>query len=268
MVYKTNSMNTPQTTFITTPARQKAVTGLAVVGFVALIVLGLSLAVYSTRFVPGVVNRVGSAAVYLGSVFNPTPAPAITVVPNSSAATTISFGASSATPATTTTTTTTTSNVATTPVAKVPATSGQNTSNTYQIASGSTAAAPYGLPDLTVYITDIGYLTSASADSYVSATTVPSGDRPAVKFTIKNIGTNWTGTWRFSASIPTRTSYVFQSDQQQSLAPGESIDYTLGFDQALTGANQLISITANSDHTAAESTESNNNITAFFNVLP
>src|SRR3989344_3436924 len=46
--------------------RQAAINGLAVVGFIALVGAGIWFAVYSTRFVPTVVNNLGAAAVYLG----------------------------------------------------------------------------------------------------------------------------------------------------------------------------------------------------------
>ena len=67
--------------------RKAAINGLAVVGFVALIVAGLSLAVYSVRFVPTVVNSIGAAAVYLGSKFS--PAPDLSVIPNEDGPSTI-----------------------------------------------------------------------------------------------------------------------------------------------------------------------------------
>ena len=62
MLYIAYRMNTDQ--FIT-PARQAIINGLAVFGFIALIATGIWLAVYSTRFVPTVISRVGGAAVYL-----------------------------------------------------------------------------------------------------------------------------------------------------------------------------------------------------------
>jgi len=134
----------------------------------------------------------------------------------------------------------------------------------------STAAtppqAPYGLPDLSVTITSLGYLTLPSTDSFVASTTAPYGTRPAIKFVVKNIGTNIASSWRFIAAIPTVNSYVYQSQAQQPLNPGDSIEYTLGFDQAAIGSNQSISITADSDHTILESNEENNTATASMNV--
>lgn len=261
-------MNSMDTVATTTPARQAVVTSLAVVGFVALVVVGMSLAIYSTRFVPTVADRVGSAAVYLGSIFNPTPTPTLSVVPTAS--TSISFGTPVPASSTVAATSPVATNVAPTPVATpapqpTPVTP-TNTGGVYQIA-GAPATALYGLPDLTVSIDTIGYLETASTDSFVASSSVPHGSRPAIKFTIKNIGSNWTGTWRFSASIPTRTSSHFESDPQQSLAPGESIDYILGFDRASTGSGQVISITANFDRAVADSNTSNDSASASLTVL-
>ena len=251
-------MNTNQTT---SSVRQTAINGLAIVGFIALVVAGIWLAVYSTRFVPAVVNRIGSAAVYLGSVFSPAPEPAISVVSTPVASTTLSFDTETAPLASTTTTTTTSS-------PKPAATAaGVKTNGTYSIGTVPATVTPYGLSDLAITISAVGYLTTASTDSFVTSSTVPDNERPAIKFTIKNIGTNWSGTWRFDASVPTRTSYVFKSEPQQSLAPGDSIDYTLGFDRAKTGSDQPISITVDFSHAVPESNENNNNITASFNIL-
>ena len=244
------------------PARQKAVTVLAVIGFVALVGAGLSLAVYSTRFVPSVVSRVGSAAVYLGSVFH-SDDPTLSVV-STPASTTIPFGGTTVeTPvATTSATSPATKPVATTPAAP---TAGVSKNDSYQIGGAATqAAAPSGLPDLAVSIIATGYLTSASADTFAASSSVPYGQRPAVHFVIKNAGTNWSGTWSFSASIPTSPAYTFHSPTQQSLAPGESIEYTLGFDSATIGANQPISITI---ETGADVNTNNNSVTATVTVL-
>ncbi|MDO8593808.1 MAG: hypothetical protein Q7R59_02845 [bacterium] len=248
-------MNTDQ---FMTPARQAAINGLAIVGFVALVVAGIWLAVYSTRFVPAVVNRIGGAAVYLGSVFTPADEPILSVVPTPTASTTISFGTSSST------TSTPTTPVSTNPIKT---TAGEETNSTYQIDGTGSVPVLRGLPDLVINVVNIGYLTTTSSDSFVASSTVPSGARPAIKFTIKNIGTNVTGQWRFNASIPTQSSYLYYSPFQQSLNPGDSIDYTLGFDQAIAGSDKMISISANFDHVVTESNFNNNSASAQLTIL-
>lgn len=244
-------------TEINTTARQAATNSLAVVGFITLIALGMSLAVYSARYVPVAVGRLGAAAVSLSQLFTPAPAPSLSVVPVAS--TTISFAEASSTTATSTTKTV--SPKAPKPITPTP---GNSVSETYQIGSAPVLS---GLPDLTVTISAVGYLTSTSTDSFVAATTVPHGASPAIKFIVKNIGTNVAGPWRFSASIPTSSDSIYQSVPQQSLNPGDYIEYTLGFSQPNAGANQTISVTANFDHAITESNTNNNSAATQVTIL-
>lgn len=252
-----------------TPQRQAVTNGLAITGFIALVLLGIWLAVYATQFVPSVVGGIGAAAVSLGSVFNPAPNPSPTVASSSfsssdtNASTTTSFG----TTGTTTEASSTPATKTVPPTRTVPVTAGTRTSETIPLGGTVPSSAPYGFPDLITSITAVGYLATTSADSFVASATVPAGSRPAVRFTIKNAGTNVTGSWRFSASIPTQTAYIFQSQSQQSLAPGDSIDYILGFDQANRGSNQTISVTANFDNAVAESNKNNNSASAAVTIL-
>ena len=256
-------MNTPEQQSAT---RQTAVNGLAVTGFVALIALGMWLAVYSARFVPSVVGRLSVAAVSLSEFFTPAKPTSLSVVPTT-ASTTISFGDATSTAATTTAATHTTTTPTKTAVAPVP-TAGEKTATTYQIGGKASSPTLSGLSDLIVTIDAIGYLQSTSTDSFIATSTVPNGKLPAVKFTIKNVGTNSTGgTWRFSASIPAQTAYIYQSQPQQALNPGDSIQYTLGFDQATKGAGELISVTANFDHAVAESNANNNSASASVTII-
>lgn len=238
-----------------TPARQMAIYSLALVGFMALVALGIALAVYSSRFAPNVMSRLGAAAVSLSELFRSAEHSSLSVIPTAS--TTISFGGA-------TTTKLSTSTPMKMPVSKTP---GTKSNTTYQISGATSTPALSGLPDFIVTINGVGYLATSSAESFIASSTVPTGSRPAVKFTIKNVGTNATGQWRFSASIPTQSAYIYQSQLQQSLNPGDSIEYTLGFDQPAGGSNQTISITANFDTTVAESNTLNNSASTKVTIL-
>lgn len=250
-------MEMTTTTITRKTGRTAAINALAAVGFIALIALGIMLAIYSSRFVPAAVSRVGSAAVYLSQVFTPASKDTLTVVPQ------IPFG-----DATTTATTTaiSSSTVVTSPLlgntAPAATNAGPKTTTTYP-AGGVSTAPLYGQADLAVRITQVGYLTSNTTDSFVSGVIVPSGDNAAVKFSVTNVGTNISGPWSFTANLPTNTSFVFTSNPQQSLRPGERIDFTLGFDRAQSGIRQ-ITITADSGNQVSESNESNN--TAVSNI--
>lgn len=251
-----------RSTVVTSPLnRATMVNTLAVVGFIALIGASMWLAVYSTRYVPSVVTRLGTAAVYLGSVFTPSPESTLSVIPTASS-TIISFGETNST------TETVTVAKSETPVAskQITPTAGQKTTNTYQIG-GTAASTLSGLPDLVVSSIVTGYLTTTATDSFVASSTVPSNGTAAVNFTIKNVGTNVSGPWCFSATIPTSSSYLYQSQSQQSLNPGDSIEYTLGFTQANKGTDQMISVTANvvtpsCGNSIAESSTNNNSASA------
>lgn len=203
-------------------------------------------------------NRAGSAAVYLGSLFNTDSEPSVAVVSNATS-TIITFGTASSTPAKPVATTTKPATTKPKPVTTGP------TYTTVQV-NGPAAPTLHGLPDLAITATAIGYLNTTATDSFVASTTVPSGKLPAVKFTVKNIGTNMSGTWRFNAVVPTRTFYTYQSDLQQTLAPGDSIDYTLGFDRPKTGTGQQAVITVNHDKITNESSTNNNTLTLHFNI--
>ena len=241
---------------VASSAREAAIKSLAVVGFIALVGAGIWLAIYSTRFVPAAVDRIGAAAVYLGAIFTRDNDLGLTVVPTPSATTTIPFGN-----ATTTATSTPTTQPGGAPTA------GPQTNTTVQITGTMGAPANlHGLPDLTIRVTAVGYLTTASPDSFVESSTVPRGERPAVKFSVTNIGTNSTGAWRFEAELPTRRSFTYRSPSQQALLPGESIEYTLGFDQPDRGDDQEITIRLDQDDAVNESSENNNNASATVDV--
>lgn len=221
--------------------REASIHALAAVGFVALVACGIWLAVYSSQFVPAAMTRIGEAAVAVAGYFTPAPSSKLSVVP--SASTTLPFSEATSTP------TTPTAPAKKKPAAPITPTAGKETTRTVQMSGATTTSRFYGLPDFITTINAVGYLATSSATSFVASSTVPVGSRPAVRFTIKNIGTNTTGPWCFSASIPTQTAYIYHSLPQQSLNPGDSIQYTLGFDQANKGSDQTISITANTVNT-------------------
>lgn len=76
----------------------------------------------------------------------------------------------------------------------------------------------YGLPDLTVTMTSVTSLSSIQG-------------RTVVQFTVTNAGTNVAlQGWAFNAVLPLNPSYTYQSQGQQALYPGDSIAYTLTYD--------------------------------------
>lgn len=256
-------MDTPEPNL---SVRETAVPVLAIIGFIALVGAGMWLAVYSTRFVPTVVNGVGAAAVYLGSVFRSSEAPNLSIVPTPVASTTIPFSEATSTISATEVSTPTTSK-------PIQPTAGTPTNSVYPLGGISQTPVFSGLPDLIVSVTT-GYVTVVGATSslqyFVASSTVPAGFNPAVHIIVKNIGTNVAGPWHLKAVIPTQSNYIKEwLESQPSINPGDNRGYLMSFDYlaANKGVGQMISVTANYDHLISESNSTNNSASATITVL-
>ncbi|MES2223606.1 MAG: CARDB domain-containing protein [Patescibacteria group bacterium] len=134
-------------------------------------------------------------------------------------------------------------------VLNIPVTSnGNNSNNDNNNSTGSR-------PDLTVRIIDVG--TMGNNNQFYYSNSLNSNDKIAVKFEIQNIGGSNSGSFRFTADLPTSDNNTFESSNQSSLAPGETRQYTLGFDNPDTGTN-TITIDVDSDNDIRENNENNN----------
>jgi hypothetical protein len=250
-----------QTVTVETSPRQAAINGLAVVGFIALVFIGIVLAIYAARYVPVAVSRITSA-VYLSGQ-NSNGDTSLQVVP------TIPFDDASTTPAATATSTTATTTPAK-PVTPSTTSTGKPTTTAYPIGGTKVPVTGtlYGLPNLTTTVIAVGYVDDNN--NFVADNTINSSQALAVKFRITNTGTNTTGPWRLHASIPTRSNgtFEFNSDQEESLVPNQVVDFTLHLDprDVKVGNNQEIDITADSDHDVKESNENDNDATAIISV--
>lgn len=242
----------------TTPTRHAAINGLAIVGFIVLVILGMALAVYAARFVPATISRVGSAAVYLSSqVFSPDGSANLEVVPGTE---TVPFGDDVVVVATSTPTTT----PATTPTTPVTTTPGTPVTTVVQV--GTTPATYSGLPDLVLENVQTGYLTGTSVNTFRASRDVPDGERGAVKFTIANRGTNIAGDFEFEFRINTSPSIREDYKVTRNLRPGERIEYTLWFDRVRSNDDRTITIEVDTDNDVRESNENNNERTARIDI--
>lgn len=97
---------------------------------------------------------------------------------------------------------------------------------------------PNGVPDLAIEIVDSGILLNAgsSTETFVPKGVLSANDRAAVVFDVKNIGTNVSGAWHFTASLPIAGG-DFTSDTEAPLAPGDKIRFTIGFDNIPIGSS-------------------------------
>jgi subtilase family serine protease len=229
------------------PGRRAAVNALAAVGFFALLALGILLAIYTARFIPRFASESGGAGAFLSSIFRSNDnEPTLDVV-------TATSSLPIAAPVVSTTTATSTDTAKTGGSATVPGT------RTVTTVVTAPRIDPHGDPDLTVRITDVGYVRrDGDTDTFVSAREIPDNRDGAVKFTVTNAGTNVTGSWKFEGDLPTSPSQHFTSPTQKSLKPGESIDFVLGFEDGREGDDREITITVDPSDKIDESNERNN----------
>ena len=254
-----------QTTITTekTPARGAAMGTLAVVGFIVLILIGIVLAIWAARYIPLAFN----------GATNSTTGNSLTAVPS----TTLSFDTSSTVTSTTTATTTdyTVPPAAPAQTAQVGATQYQPTqyqtmAYPYYVPGSTQVQVPvsnYGLSNLTVKITDIGYLDRDGR--FVSDNSMNSDDELIVKILVTNTGTNSTGNWNIRTIVPTQNDKSFDFDKDEpSLAPGATLPLTLDLTRGKldVGNNQEVKVTVDANHDVNESNENDNTDTADFDV--
>jgi hypothetical protein len=115
--------------------------------------------------------------------------------------------------------------------------------STFNSGTGNTGTNNGGRADLTVRILSIGYI---------------QGDTIGIRFEIRNNGGTIAEDWRFEADLPTEDNENYRSKSQPDLKPGEVMEYTLGFDNAISDGYATIRI--DSDNNVKESDESNNKI--------
>jgi hypothetical protein len=233
---------TTTTTITRNPRRLAAMQGLAVVGFITLIVLGIMLAIYSARFVPAAISRVGSAAVYLSQVFVPDHANNLTVVPQ------IPFSATS------TASTTVLANASTTVTSPLLG----NTPAPVVTTSGPSHPSYYGQADLSVHITEVGYLqNTGDISSFVPTKTIPSNKDGAVKFTIANNGTNVSGDFKIQVSIRTDSGTKTDTGDVVNVLPGSPTSSYAVFNANRSGTS-YITLSVDTNNQISESSETNN----------
>lgn len=142
---------------------------------------------------------------------------------------------------------------------------GEQTNSVYEVA-GTPAIMPLnGLIDFQVTIDAIGILNSDN--QFVASSTPSVREKIAVKFTVKNIGNKKSENWYFNAVIPTSPAHIFHSKSQQALAPGEKIEFTMGFDKPKIGENQLVIINVDPSGGIKESDKTNNITKKFVTIV-
>ncbi len=128
------------------------------------------------------------------------------------------------------------------------------------------ASNPNGKVDLSAQITEVGYIDSITKE-FIATSTPKSSDKIAFKFVISNIGTKTAEGWSFSTVIPTMPLYIYQSNTQQNLAPGERIEYMMGFDKGEVGTDKAIIVNVDPTRSIFESNEDNNITKKIINII-
>jgi hypothetical protein len=119
---------------------------------------------------------------------------------------------------------------------------------------GASIGKPIYIPgkgqDLALTILDVGYIDQKTG-TFVASKHVHYKQRAAVRFEVKNVGTETSGTWTFSSNLPTSPAYNFTSNTQNALRPGAAIQLTLEFNSINRDEKVPISITVGSSAQSA-----------------
>lgn len=237
---------------------QPTTNGLAIVGFITLVFLGVVLAVYLARFVPTAVNGLASAVVTVTSVFVPADNDTVIVVDDEDTTDDVTFPSTDDEDTSDDDATTEDDTTTETPTP----TRGEERLDLETRGGSGIVSDPNGRADLVPTILATGKLVGGtSASDFVETSNVNDNDRIAVKFVIENQGTRTSvDDWNFTVTMPTRDTYIFRSNGShvQALNPGERIEYVIGFDRARSGDDRPITVVVDTNDEEDESNEANN----------
>jgi hypothetical protein len=130
-----------------------------------------------------------------------------------------------------------------------------------------TVSDPNGKTDLIGYLLAVGYI-DENTNQFVATSSIERSAKAAVRFEVRNIGTKSSGEWNFKAELPTSPSHTYEPREiQQSLNPGERIEFTLSFDRVRRTETGVVVITLDPDTKLDEFTRVNNRIEAVFSII-
>ncbi|MBU6370931.1 hypothetical protein KGQ74_02585 [Patescibacteria group bacterium] len=154
----------------------------------------------------------------------------------------------------------------------VPATSTAQNSNTAQTSNTNSGSRTYasapassyaGLPDLAVSLIATGII-DPSSGQFIATPYAGANDLPAVKFAVRNIGTNVSGPWTMRLTMPSRTTPIYDAPYQQSIRPGDEMVFTASFDSPVAQGVNTGYIAIDPLGLVAESNKLNNSLTVNF----
>ncbi len=254
----------------TVQARHAAVNALAVVGFLTLVFIGIVLAIYAARYVPETISRIAAGAAYLSIDGSDEDGDGqLQVVPSLPFPSDDTIAPATTTPVAPVATTTAPTKPATggTTVIYRTATTSYPTPGSIRIPVGGSTGPMFGDSNLVPTITAVGYM---NGNRFVSDRTIEDNQELAVQFRVTNKGTNETGSWKLTVTIPTKSdkTFEFKSGNQASLKPNGYIDFTIHLDKndARVGDDQRIRVEVDPSDAVDESNERDNEATATIDV--
>lgn len=151
----------------------------------------------------------------------------------------------------------------TTPVTPVTSSTGSPQAGVPQYITTTTGPVsdPNGKADFTVRVIAYGLVdknSGAFTEKDEIPRDLPSNKRGAIKFVVENVGTKLSGEWVFEAALPTSPSYTYKSKDQDSLYPGDKIEFIIGFDKIKNADEDDYRIEVDSKDEVNESNENNN----------
>lgn len=247
-----------------TKRRGAAVNALAVVGFIALILIGMGIAIYAARFMPAALSGIGEAAVSLSDIFSSDEPNQIGVVDdgdypnNGGSSVTLPIGTSTPTDAGA-------SDDASGGSTYTPPTTGgpsytapTPTYGIITIPTGGSSATYYGDPDIVIEILAVGYLRDrGDLDSFVEDDRISRSKDGAVMYRLSNRGTNETGRFEIEIKVRTRSGTDTDTVTAPSMRPNSSI-VSFGVFDANRSGDVDITLEADPDDDVDESNERNN----------
>lgn len=157
-------------------------------------------------------------------------------------------------------------------VTKVNQNDASNVSSSNQTANTSAGSASnnkgaqvqyvnyYGKPDMQITLVDTGIIDPASKQ-FIQTNYAGFNDEIAIRFEVKNVGTNVSGPWKLRINAPSRTTPYYDSDYQQSIKPGDRMVFTTSFNSPTATGINTVYITVDPLNLVDESNETNNSLT-------
>jgi hypothetical protein len=138
-------------------------------------------------------------------------------------------------------------------------TAGEQEESVYALPSQETVLTSQinGQVDLAPRVISVGAV-NRDTGIFTPSETINTNERAAVHFEVKNIGTKTSPQWSFNVVLPTLPKHIFSSNMQKPLAPGERIEFTLGFDRFDMNSDGVVIINVDPTRGLNEKDKENN----------